>query len=467
MANLAAASVAAILAWNLAAAPANAQGVRAAPFRIGDVYSVESEETLRGYIEFQPPGGGASKKLPYKGNRKSRYVERVLDAKSADDSVPERVLRRIEELDSVRTIGDNKPEKGFPLRDAGRHVVVHRGEAFSKPFSLKGPLKNDEIHTLSHLVFVPALNGLLSTEPLTVGMKWTANRRAVAQLAGLVPLESGELACTLKKLDFNFNGETLVQVGFKGILKGNSEEGNVADDVDGSLYLYRSTGKIHSLTVEGIRTMYDKDWKNKTGELELKYTVSIRSVVDQKLDDATAAEAAKDPTPEQTAVLYDYPPCAVELVHPRAWLLDSVDKTTLNFAYGKEGHQMTLNFHKDDETPSVADYFKEVEGNLKREKFENVKWTIDAAEKTDGERGTAGYRRFGQFEATAKKDGDWRMRYLVWQKGKRGVTVGVFTHSQAASEGKLVGDGWNLLRGLSFTGDRNPFFVKPKEPEKK
>ena len=70
-------------------------------------------------------------------------------------------------------------------------------------------------------------------------------------------------------------------------------------------------------------------------------------------------------------------------------------------------------------------------------------------------------------EATATKDGDWRMKYWVWQVGRRGVTAAVFMHSRAAEENRLGDDPWTIFRHMTFTGDRNPFFVKPKEPEKK
>ena len=468
MRKLAIATIVTVLTANASAL--HAADVVAAPLKVGDVYSVESTETLRGHIDFKAPGGNDVKKLKYNGERKSRYLERILAAKFADDAIPERVLRVIEKLESWRKIGDHETEKGFPLRDESRHVVLHRGEAFSKPFSLKGPLKQDEIHTLSHQVFVPALNGLLPTEPLKVGLKWNANKGAVAQLAGLVPMESGNLSCTVNRLDFPHGDLTLVQIGFEGVLKGMSEEGRVSDDVTGSMYLDRSNGRIHSLTVEGVRTLFDeKETTKVVGSLEMKYTLAIRErAADANLGDAIAAEAAKDPTLVQTAVLYAYPPCAVEIVHPRAWILhDATKPPRLEFMYGKEGHQLTMNFHEDDKTPNVNEYFKEVEGSLNREKFTDVKWTIEPEQSIDGQRGNANFRCIGRFEATAKKDGDWRMRYYVWQKGRRGVSVGVFTHSQAASRGTLVEDAWVFLKGLTFTGDRNPFFVKPKEPAKK
>src|SRR5687767_12189453 len=172
MRKMAAATIASVLAWNVS--PSSAADLRAVPLKAGDVYSVESKETLRGHIDFKKPGENELKRLAYNLERKTRCLERILDSKTADDAIPERVLRVIETLESQRKMGANPLEHGFPLRDESRHVVLHRGEAFSKPFSLKGPLKQDEIHTLSHQVFVPALNGLLPSEPLTVGLKWNA-----------------------------------------------------------------------------------------------------------------------------------------------------------------------------------------------------------------------------------------------------------------------------------------------------
>jgi hypothetical protein len=124
-------------------------------------------------------------------------------------------------------------------------------------------------------------------------------------------------------------------------------------------------------------------------------------------------------------------------------------------------HQLTMNFHEDDKTPTVNEYFNEVEGNLKREKFTDVKWTIEPLEKTKSD------QRLGWFEAMAKKDGDWRMFYMLYQKGRRGVTIGLFLHSKAAQDGTLKADVQSILNELRFTGDRNPHFVKPKEPAKK
>jgi hypothetical protein len=459
MRKITAATISSVLAWNVF--PSAAADIRAVPLKAGDVYSVQSTETLRGHIDFKKPGENELKKLSYNGERKSRYLERILESKTADDAIPERVLRVIETLESQRKIGDQPLEKGFPLRDESRHVVLHRGEAFSKPFSLKGPLKQDEIHTLSHQVFVPALNGLLPTEPLTVGLKWNANRRAVAQLAGLVPLETGDLTCNVKSLNFNYRGKPLVQIGFSGILKGFSEEGSASDDVLGALYLDPADGKIHSLTVDGLRTLYDEN-KKEAGRLEMHYELAIRPrQADPGLDDATAGEAAKDPTSTQTAVLYEYPPCAVKLVHPRPWILNNASGTKLEFEYRKEGQQLMMNFHEDDKTPTVQDYYKDVEANLKREKFTNIVWTIAPEERTKAD------MRLGWFEATGKKDGEWRLYYMLYQKGRRGLTMGMYLHSKAAQEGTLKADVQAILNRLEFTHDRNPFFVKPKAPEKK
>jgi len=434
----------------------------AAPFTANDAYSAESTELLDGTIDFKKPGDDQVKAQPLHYVRKIRYLERVLASKTADDEIPERVLRTIEKYDSKRKLGDSD-QVGFELRDPARHVVLHRGEAFSKPFSLKGPLKQEEIHVLSHLVFVPALNGLLPKGPLAVGAKWTANRRAVAQLAGLVPLDSGNLDCEVSNLNFDFHGKPLVQIKFAGLLKGESEDGWVGDDVTGSLYLDRDNGKIHSLTVEGLRTLYDRDRKTVAGRLTLKYELAVRMQappVSADLADDIAGEAAKDPTPEQTAVLYEFPPCAVKLVHPRPWLLDAVNRTTLTFMYGKEGHQLTINFHEDDKTPTAKEYQQEVEQNLRREKFQNIKWKSEPREQERGARGAADYERAGVFQTTAEKDGHWLMTYWVKQVGKRGVTAAVFLHSQAALDGTLANDAKTILKNLEFTGDRNPFFVK-------
>jgi len=434
----------------------------AAPFTANDVYSAESTELLDGTIDFKKPGDDNVKPHTFKGERRIRYIERILAAPTATDDIPERVLRVIEKLESTRTIGDSE-QVGFPLRDPAKQVVLHRGEAFSKPFSLKGPLKQEEIHTLSHLVFVPALNGLLSKGPLTVGAKWAANRRAVAQLAGLVPMESGDLTCEVISLDYNYEGRRLIQIEFRGLLRGESEEGWASDDVTGALYLDRTDGKIHSLTVDGLRTLYDRDKKTATGRLKMKFKLAVRlqkPPVAADLSDDIAVEAAKDPTPEQTAVLYEFPPCAVKLVHPRPWLLDAVNRTTLTFMYGKEGHQLTINFHEDDKTPTAKEYQQEVEQNLRREKFQNIEWKAEPREQERGTRGAADYERAGVFQATAEKDGHWLMTYWVKQVGKRGVTAAVFLHSQAARDGTLANDAKTILKNLEFTGDRNPFFVK-------
>jgi hypothetical protein len=458
------ATVLTALAWNIGAA--TAQDVVAVPLKANDVYSAESTESLNGQMVFKDPKSDKTERLKYRGERKTRYIERVLVSETADDDIPERVLRIVETLDSKRKLGD-MDQVGFELRNEAKHVVLHRGEAFSKPFSLKGPLKQEEIHTLSHLVFVPALNGLLPKGPLKVGAQWTANKRAVAQLAGLVPLESGNLSCSVQNMNFNYNGTALVQIEFKGVLVGMSEEGRVSDDVGGSLYLDRKTGKIHSLTVEGVRTMYD-DKQKAVGELDMTYTLAVRQKdPTPELDDKTAAEAAKDPTPVQTAVLYEFPPCAVKLVHPRTWLLASANGTQLTFLYGKTDNQLMMNFHKDDETPSVDAYHEEVAASMKREKFKNIEWTIPPKEQAKGEKGKADYRRIGRFEATAENTGNWRMRYWVWQKGRRGVTLGIYLQGNAANNGSLADDAYTILQNLTFTGDRNPFFVKGSPPPPK
>src|SRR4051794_39480740 len=72
-----------LAAWT--APPARGGDIEAKPLRPGEVYRVETEETLEGYLEL-PEGdkkGAKRQRLPVTGHRKTLYRERILPSSAA------------------------------------------------------------------------------------------------------------------------------------------------------------------------------------------------------------------------------------------------------------------------------------------------------------------------------------------------------------------------------------------------
>jgi hypothetical protein len=453
-----------------AVAPSTAE-VRAVPFQPGDIYLVDSKEKLRGYIEtvdFRDPKG-QRKRFDYLGERNARYHERLLPLANRADKLPDRTYRILDRVHSKRDFGKEKGES-YPFRDAVKRLVIHRGEGEAKPYSPDGPLKVEEIHILINLVFVPSLNGLLPEGSLQVGAKWKADRRCLAQLAGLQKFEGGGLDCEVVKLDFEQpdNGRKLVQIRFEGVIRGLAEEGHVSDDVGGGLYLDAETGKIHSLVVRGERTIFDEKDKP-TGKLELDYQLAVRlRPGKEEFSDEKVRDIPAEPTVAAAAVLYEFPIAAAQLVHQRAWALENVNGAQLEFRHKDRSHQLVVNFHDDDKTPTVEEYAKEVAENLEKpdkdkRKFRNVEWLQRPTENRKGERGAADYRRLGVFELAAEKDGRWQMRYWVLQIGRRGATLGCFVNSRLPGAEALLDDSRDVLKSIEF---KLPNFPKEKPKAK-
>lgn len=433
------------------------------PLRAGDRYRIHSKEDYSGDLQLPEKPGEKPSRVPVQGTRVLEADEEVLPSGKDGGDLPDRVMRHYRNLTGKRRIKD-QDQKPLAMRKEMTPIVVHRGQGMSRPWSPRGPLRHDEIDTLLHHVFVPALNGLLPPAGLEPGKKWKASSAAVEQIGGYVPLESGDWECE-RKAATDFNGKPLATIYFHGRSSGLTEEGRAVDEIDGWLYVDQATGVLHSVDIEADRTL--KNGKNETtGRLKSKYQLSLRApeAVKEFTEFPAAASLPASPSAEQTAVLYEFPPLGLSLEHPRRWTLSKVEGTIMRFEH--RGNWILLNAEEDEQTPSAAEYAKMVDEDMKKNGHTLIRKTEEPREKsTDSKRGEEGYARLGVFEQEAKVDGTpMLMQYWMFENGRRGVTLSAWLKKSDPDLESLAGDAAWIIKKVKFL---RPTLKMPKVEEKK
>jgi hypothetical protein len=429
----------------LANAPDFAEPVALLP---GDQYYVSTTEFIKGWLELPDPPTGQTKRLPYESERTTKYVEFVLPS-SVGAELPDRGYRAYEEMKSKRIV-NGQLQVGFALRPEVSKIVLQRGKGIAKPYSPDGPLKFEEIDSQSYLMCAPALNGLLPKGRPAKGNQWNADRESAEHLAGMLPLEAGQLSCALANV-LDFQGAKLGQITFTGTLTGLTEEGRARDEVNGALYFDVATGALHSVNVDAERTILDKRQKE-VGKLQVHYTMRIRPApANKRLDVNEMAKIPPRPTAENLAVLYDYPPYAASLLHPRRWVLANAVGPELEFIQKEGRNRLFVEFQDDDKAPSIADYAKQIKAGLDKSGFKLLEEVKEPKENANGDASLGRFELKTEFQRVP-----FRQQYYIFKDGKRGVIVKSMINEADFEEQDLQRDASWIVTHLTFTRPTAP-----------
>ena len=192
-------------------------------------YHVSTRVKLTGKLTLPPPD--KDKKpviLDMSGSSAIEYDERMLESK---DGTVGRTVRVYREMEFDRTVGDQAQKS--TLRPEVRRLVLLRRQKFKGPFCPEGPLTPGEIDLIRTDVFTPALVGLLPTQAVKAGDRWTVTTAAVQELTDLDQIE-GKVECRLDDVT-TLNERRCARVFLSGTVKGVNEDGPERTEAGGAV----------------------------------------------------------------------------------------------------------------------------------------------------------------------------------------------------------------------------------------
>jgi hypothetical protein len=284
-------------------------------FSPGYQYHVSTRVELSGSLTLPAEKGQpAPKPLNVTGTSVVEYDERILTAKS--DGVVDKTARIYRTIDFQRKVGD-RPQQST-IRPAVRRLVVLRHNHVEVPFSPDGPLMWSEIDLVRTDVFTPELAGMLSSQPVRPGDRWTASKEAVQELTDLERIEDGRLECRLEQVAMQGNRRH-ARVSFSGTVRGTNEDGPNRQQLDGYFFFDLESQHLSYLYIHGVHTLLDKDGKE-YGRIEGRFVLTRQAPHHSAdLSNDGLRGVGLEPNDNNTLLLYDNPELGVRLLYPRRW----------------------------------------------------------------------------------------------------------------------------------------------------
>jgi hypothetical protein len=334
-------------------------------FQAGYQYHVSSRVQLNGSLlpplDKSKPG---PKALAVSGDSVIDYDERVL---AAVDGKVDKTVRLYRRIDLQRKIGD-RPQQAT-LRNEVRRLVVLRRKNTEVPFSPDGPLTWGEIDLIRTDVFTPALVGLLPSEPVRTGDRWTATAEAVQELTDLENLE-GQVECRLEQAVTVVEGRRYARVALSGRIRGLTEDGPTVQQLDGYFFFDLESRYLSYLSIQGVHTLLEKDIKDakEVGRVEGKFTLARQPLPAAKgLSDEALRGVVLEPNAGNTRLLYDNPELGLRFLYPRRWHVAGVHGRQVGID-APDGSGLLLTLEPLARIPTAAQFQTESREYLLKEK---------------------------------------------------------------------------------------------------
>jgi hypothetical protein len=292
------------------------------------------------------------KMLPVVGDSAIEYDERVLSVEGTDVKKTARIYRRV---DFRRKVGD-RPQDAT-IRPAVRRLVLMRLRQVEVPFSPDGPLLWGEIDLVRTDVFTPALAGLLPTQQVHPGDRWTAADTAIQELTDLERIEDGKVECRLDQVTV-LNRRRLARITFSGTVRGLNEDGPNRQVLDGYLFFDLESNHVSYVSLKGVHILLDKDGKEQ-GRVEGQFVLTRQANPDVRdLSDAALKGVKLDPDDDNTLLLYDSDDLGLRFLYPRRWRVAGVRGRQLGVDE-TNGSGLMLTMEPAAQTPTGAQYLAE------------------------------------------------------------------------------------------------------------
>jgi hypothetical protein len=408
----------------------------------GDSVEVSASVNLTGTLNANAvqakttPNPAKGQSTTIRASAQAHYRERFIgvDPKTQASTIARRYLAASVE----RQRGEGK--QTIELRSDVQRIALDRVNDQSTIFCPDGPLTAPELDLLRAEVFVPALQGLLPSQPTKIGEQWSASATAASELTGVEPIQSGKLQCTLQDVKTTDDG-TMARISFSGTLVGPTDQGPTKLSVEGHVMFDFDLQLISRLVMNGRSEILDASGRH-AGRLDGRYELTRRSAIDDPtLTDSALKDVELKPTPDCTALLFDGSSMGVRFLYPRNWELTAVTMSTIQFDEPTGGNmRLTIggNSSSDKLRSELVAWLKQqkatitandpVEKQTLSESLESETFTVRAEHQ--------------------QKDKEWT--YMIVRNGDRSISIGC----------NLIQDRAEILRGDLLFLARSVKFVE-------
>jgi hypothetical protein len=336
-------------------------------FPAGTQYHVSCRVDVKGTLVPEPEKGKAeAKPLDLVGDSAIEYDERVLTVGSA--GTVEKTIRIYRRIDFQRTIASREQKQ--TIRPSVRRLVLLRHQHTEVPFSPDGPLMWSEIDLVRTDVFTPALVGLLPTNPVRIGDRWTASTAAVQELTDMERIEEGQITCKLEEiaaLSPDGSSRRHARIAFSGTVRGVNEDGPNRQQLEGSLYFDLESNHLSYLTLKGIHALLDKEGKE-IGKIEGRFVLTRQTQRrSQDLSDEALRGLTLEPNADNTLLLYDNLQLGIRFLHPRRWRIASENGPQIALD-AADGSGLLLTVDPPERVPTTGQLLKESREFLSKQK---------------------------------------------------------------------------------------------------
>ncbi len=403
-------------------------------------YHVECKVVLNGTLLVPAvdakglPTKEAPKALTLNGNSTIAYDERILQLNN--DRRVERTVRAYRQLEFNRTVGQDVQQS--KLRPEAMRLVILRHNQYEVPFGPTTPLLWSEIELVRTDVFVPALAGLLPTEPQTVGAKWKADKVAIQELTDLERLDFANLECTFLEIT-KYNNRDCAVITFNGTVDGVGEDGNARHELKGGLYFDLAARYVPFLRVKAAHTMLDKDKKNSLGKIEGTLEITRKAPQTQNVSNAALSGLKLDPDADNTLLLFDHPPTGTSFLYPRNWRIVGFNEKQIAVDE-RRGSGLLITLGTTAATPKTDQFHKDTHEWLGKQ--QNVKRL-----RADAPRSLQPGLDAFSFDTEFGKDRVFLQYYAVRQGNNAATVAGRFTTNDIQA---VHAEGERLMRSLQL-----------------
>ena len=377
------------------------------------------------------------KTLQVSGKSTIQYDERIL--RLTEGRQVDRTLRYYRQMDFQRKIGAE--DQHSQLRPEARRLVILRHKQYEVPFCPAGPLTWGEIDLVRTDVFVPALQGLLPTQPVRPGDRWNADNIAIQELTDLEKIDSAQFVCTFEKIT-TLLGRRNAHVNFEGKVQGVGEDGNAMHELRGSFYVDVDAHFLCYLYVKGTHHLLGKDGKP-LGKIEGSFVMTrTEAPLTKELSDEAIRGLVLEPNPENTLLLFDQPQLGVRFLYPRNWRVAGTNSKQIGIDE-KHGSGLLITLSPGTATPTGVQFHQETLNFLNKNKARIVR--------EEKPRTVQGGLETFSFEGEVDKQ-KLVLQYYVTRQGSQGATMAVRT--TPAEVNAVRADVDRIVRSLQLSPPR-------------
>jgi len=403
-------------------------------YQVGGQYQVTTTADVSGTLEIpgDPVKRVASTKLPRTGSARSSYEERVIAVDS--NHLATKTLRRYQTLHAQQRLGNERTTTQF--RDVIRQVVLQRDTGANVTFSPDGPMTLGELEQVRTDLFLPRLSGLFPGQPVGIGQSWNVESPSVQELTDLEQIQTGELNCTLQKIESRDGHETAV-VQFRGQVAGIGPQGPNRQTMQGSYHFEMQDNRLVQLQFEVTSELLDKD-RHTVGNTTATFKMMRKPLPGASLG---TAGLALDPTEDNTLLLVQEPRLGLEMLHSRRWAPRTLNDKQWAID-GPSGSGLTIQFEPASSVPDADKVRASIEATL-------GKAVPGLRPEPEGPAWSDGSTSVQRLAWRGTQNGkDFVFEYFLWKKGSKGAIIAARYYVPEAAQAQK--DAERMIRSLKI-----------------